>query len=128
MAGYPSDGGGYEHRMQDLPPAGAYHRSPQDDIDGQQPLLHDRNQQFSPLENNNLRAGTPPMRPSSTYSLTETYAVSRGAPVPYSSDYGAAPAYGNQLEDNPYVRSTSPYPRASLETVATRGVSSLSLY
>ncbi|RKF57110.1 Chitin synthase G [Golovinomyces cichoracearum] len=116
MAGY-SGGRGYEHRLQDLPPTGAYHRPVQEDVDGQQPLLNERNPMASPLDGTNLRVETPLVRPSSTYSLTETYAVAGASPVPYSSDYGAAPAYGNQIEDNTYVRSTSPYPRS--ETSST---------
>lgn len=78
-------------------------------MDGQQPLLYDRNPAMSPIDNHHLRTASPPVRPSSTYSLTETYAVPGGAPVPYSSDYGVAPAYGHHLDDNNYVRSASPH-------------------
>ncbi|KAI9048749.1 hypothetical protein LZ554_007580 [Drepanopeziza brunnea f. sp. 'monogermtubi'] len=117
--------GGRPQELQDLPPGGSYHLPPHDDEEespGHQPLLHTQGPSgpfTSPYDSNDgyLRTGTPPVRPTSTYSLTESYAVpGGGAPVPYtSSDYGGSvgsTAFGHNLEDTPYPRSESPYSRA----------------
>ncbi|CZT06575.1 hypothetical protein WAI453_005962 [Rhynchosporium graminicola] len=124
---YPGGGnGGYlqGEQLQDLP-AGAnsqYHRPPHDDEDGAQPLLHSQGAGgpfASPYDNhsNTLRTGTPPVRPVSAYSLTESYAQPPGGgppPLPYSNnEYGGSSAtYGHALEDNAYPRSDSPYSKA----------------
>ncbi|KAA8574428.1 hypothetical protein EYC84_005896 [Monilinia fructicola] len=108
-----------EHKLQDLPP-GSYHH-PQDEEEGALPLLdsggHGGGPFNSPYDSHSqggLRANSPPVRPVSAYSLTETYA---NDPQPYSSDYNSSHTYNEQLEDNPYPRGDSPLSRA--ETTST---------
>lgn len=96
---------------------------PQEDEDGNIPLLHEPPSGANPFEAHaRTLHGTPPARPVSAYSLTESYAVPGGGVVPpYSNEYGgAATEYGHQLEDPAipaYQRSDSPYSRA--ETSST---------
>jgi chitin synthase len=119
---YPNNGPYQEHKLQDLPPGGGtYHLPPQDDEEVNQSLLH---QQASPnpyaaapYDGNTLRTATPPVRPVSAYSLTETYAPAASTTVPYSSEYGGSSSYGHTLEDNAYPRTDSPISRA--ETTST---------
>ena len=140
---YPGGGNGpYQgEQLQDLPAGGSvslreslysgpdlttqfqYHRPPQDDDDGAQPLLHSQqgggpfNSPFDNHSNTNLRTGTPPVRPVSAYSLTESYAQPPGGgppPALYSnSEYaGSTTTYGHTLEDNAFPRSESTYSAA----------------
>jgi len=95
---------------------------PHDDEDGNIPLLHQPpNVPFANPYDAQARTlhGTPPARPMSTYSLTESYALPGGGLAPaYSSEHGGgASEYGHQLEDPAYQRSDSPYSRA--ETSST---------
>ncbi|PMD27371.1 glycosyltransferase family 2 protein [Hyaloscypha hepaticicola] len=120
---YPGNGGYQEHKLQDLPPGSSYHMPPQEDEDGNIPLLHEPPSSANPFDAQaRTLHGTPPARPVSAYSLTESYAVPGGGVVPpYSNEYGgAATEYGHQLEDPAipaYQRSDSPYSRA--ETSST---------
>ncbi|KAI6092074.1 glycosyltransferase family 2 protein [Hypoxylon rubiginosum] len=86
--------GGHEydgHRLQDMPAGSTYHLPPQDQDEdesrnhllGQTPGHH--------YEQDRLGAGTPPVRPVSAYSLTESYATT--APPPTQSP---APQYGSE--------------------------------
>lgn len=114
---HPGNGGYQEHKLQDLPPGGGYHIPPHhDDEDGNIPLLHQQpNVPFADPYDAQARTlhGTPPARPVSSYSLTESYALPAGGIAPpYSSEYGEGATYGHQLEDNAYQRSDSPYSRA----------------
>ncbi|KAI1402980.1 glycosyltransferase family 2 protein [Hypoxylon fuscum] len=92
------------HRLQDMPAGSTYHLPPQDQDEdesrnhllGQTPGLH--------YEQDRLGAGTPPVRPVSAYSLTESYAT-QAPPVTQSpapqypgSEYGGGYG-GHQLED-----------------------------
>ncbi|KAH8592706.1 BcCHSIII, class III chitin synthase [Bisporella sp. PMI_857] len=118
---YSGNGGYKEHQLQDLPPGGAYHLPPHDDeSDGNLPLLQQQNVNPYPPspfdDQSTLRTNTPPVRPMSAYSLTESYVQGAG-PVPYNSEYGGSSGY--HLEDNPYQvpgRSDSPYSRADTDT------------
>ncbi|KAI1389687.1 glycosyltransferase family 2 protein [Hypoxylon trugodes] len=92
------------HRLQDMPAGSTYHLPPQDQDEdesqrhllGQTPGLH--------YEQDRLGAHTPPVRPVSAYSLTESYATTAPpltqSPAPqyggseYMGGYG-----GHQLED-----------------------------
>ncbi|KAK2625225.1 hypothetical protein QTJ16_005594 [Diplocarpon rosae] len=115
---YQGGNGGYKpQELQDLPPGSSYHKPPQDEEEGNQPLLHTPAHAgpfASPYDgpSNTLRTGTPPARPVSAYSLTESYAMPGGGapPTPYSnSEYSAGTtAYGHSLEDNTYPRANSP--------------------
>lgn len=115
----PGGHGSDEHNLSDLPPPQQqYHQPPHlDDDDGAQPLLHQQpgaGPFASPYDNqNNLRTGTPPVRPVSAYSLTESYGPG-ASPAPYS-EYGGSTNYGHQLEDAPY-RAGSPYSRADSDS------------
>lgn len=97
-----------------------YHLPPQDDEDGNFPLLQQPHNTghypSSPFDDQaTLRVDTPSARPLSTYSLTESYAPG-ATPTPYTNEYGGSPAYSHQLEDNPYARAESPYSRAETDS------------
>lgn len=91
-----------------------YHH-PQDEEEGALPLLDSGghggpfNSPYDSHSQGGLRANTPPVRPVSAYSLTETYA---NDPQPYSSDYNSSHTYNEQLEDNPYPQTDTPLSRA----------------
>ncbi|KAG9238120.1 putative chitin synthase G [Amylocarpus encephaloides] len=112
-------GGFDDHHLQDLPPgSGNYHLPPHDDEEGAQPLLHQAPGPFSsPFDNQTLRTNTPPVRPNSTYSLTESYAPN-ASPAPYSSEYGSSSAstYTAAMDTDPYGRVGSPYSRADTDS------------
>jgi chitin synthase len=135
---YSGNGGHDEHKLQDLPPAGSstvsssiaeyqastnykpqYHLPPQDDEDGNQPLLHQPGNLLhytsSPFDDQStLRTESPSGRPISTaYSLSESYAPG-AVSAPYSSEYGGASS--TYTEDNPYARASSPYSRADTDS------------
>lgn len=101
---YSGNGGYEEHKLQEIPPGNQYHLPPhQDDEDGSVPLLPHQQQAGghynTPYDQGGLRTDTAPVRPVSTYSLTETYATPGGPPpMPYSSDYGN-PSYGHHVDD-----------------------------
>jgi chitin synthase len=126
---YPGGNGGYdEHNLQNLPAGNSvsskknsrhnwrplisleqYHLPPQDEEEGGQPLLHQQTGPFTtPFDDGStlrVQTGTPPVRPASAYSLTESYAVPGATPTTQFP----AQSYG---QDNAYSRSTSPYSRA----------------
>lgn len=92
------------HRLQDMPAGSTYHLPPHDQEDdeterhllGQGPYQYDQDR---------LGAGTPPQRPVSAYSLTESYAPGAApTPVPpqYSNEYGGQTVVGQNLEDTGY--------------------------
>ncbi|RDW60919.1 putative chitin synthase 1 (Chs-1) [Coleophoma cylindrospora] len=121
---YSGNGGYEEHKLQDIPPGGgAYHQPHHDDEDGNLPLLPHQQPLGGPFSSpydhpGGLRTETPPVRPVSAYSLTESYAVPGGTPVaPYSSNYGN-PSYGHHDDGSePYGmgRSESAYSRAETD-------------
>jgi len=107
------------HHLQDMPPgSGNYHLPPHDDDEGNQPLLHQAPGPFaSPYDNQTLRTNTPPVRPTSTYSLTESYAPGAGTPAPYNSEYGGSSStYNAGMEADAYGRVGSPYSRADTDS------------
>ncbi|ATZ49125.1 BcCHSIIIa [Botrytis cinerea B05.10] len=112
---YSGNGGYDEHKLQDLPPGGGNYHHPQDEEEGALPLLDSGghggpfNSPYDSHSQGGLRANTPPVRPVSAYSLTETYA---NDPQPYSSDYNSSHTYNEQLEDNPYPQTDTPLSRA----------------
>ncbi|KAG9245071.1 chitin synthase 2 [Calycina marina] len=115
MSGYNRD-----HQLQDMPPNSTYHLPPQqDEEDTHHPLLLDDNTQHnpyqsSPFDDSHLGTNTPPVRPISAYSLTESYAPG-AAPATYNSEYGASSGY--QHDDDPYApRPVSEYSRAESDT------------
>ncbi|CAM1500735.1 Fc.00g098970.m01.CDS01 [Cosmosporella sp. VM-42] len=93
-------GGG--HPMQDLPAGGNYHLPPQEhDEEAGRHLLNEPGHDY---DNTRLGAGTPPDRPVSAYSLTESYAPNAAQLPPAGSgfsdnnggfgQYGAEAGYG----------------------------------
>ncbi|KAH8881631.1 chitin synthase 1 [Thozetella sp. PMI_491] len=103
-------GDGYEgHRMQDLNPNIQYEH------DESQTHLLNQNQHV--YEQDRLGAGTPPVRPVSAYSLTESYAPGAGTtrqgipvtptPPPHHEYGGAAPGYGGAAPG--YGHGADPY-------------------
>jgi chitin synthase len=93
-----------------------YHIPPQEgsDDEADRSLLHQNGQYGGNPFDGELGVNHPPARPTSTYSLTESYGVPGGA-APYSSEYGTEENHGYQLEDVPYgaaPRPGSPYSRA----------------
>ncbi|KAI0470619.1 glycosyltransferase family 2 protein [Xylariaceae sp. FL0804] len=112
---YGNDGSDYDgHRLQDMPAGSTYHLPPtdQDDDDAQRHHLLSQSPGLHPYEQDRLGgATTPPVRPVSAYSLTESYATNAPpqtqTPQPYGSEYGGGqqPPYGSdyggghQLED-----------------------------
>lgn len=120
MAHNPPGNGFDDHNLSDLPHQ-QYHLPPHDDEDGNQPLLPHQQTGAGPFaspydSSTNLRTQTPPVRPVSAYSLTESY-VPGAAPAPYGSEYGGSnTTYGHQLEDAPFNRAGSPYSRADTDS------------
>lgn len=84
------------------------------------PLLHTSHQNSSQAgpfaspfdDGSTLRVNTPPVRPISAYSLTETYApgASTGSPA-YNNEYTAGQTSYSQPGSDPYARVESPYHR-----------------
>ncbi|KAI3325904.1 glycosyltransferase family 2 protein [Xylariaceae sp. AK1471] len=123
MAYNPQGNNDYDgHRLQDLPAGSTYHLPPteQDDDEsqrhllGQTPGLH--------YEQDRLGAHTPPVRPVSAYSLTESYSTTAPpttqTPQPYGNTYGGeyAGAYGgHQLEDTGFGFGT-PRPASTVDS------------
>lgn len=121
-SGHGGGGGFDDHNLQDLQPGGTYHLPPQDDEDGNLPLLQQPSNAGhyppSPFDDHStLRTDTPSTtaRPVSTYSLTESYAPG-AAPAPYNSEVGGSTGFPQQMEDNPYARTDSPYSRAETDS------------
>ncbi|KAL8646294.1 MAG: hypothetical protein Q9210_006220, partial [Variospora velana] len=91
--------GGYDddQRLHDLPQnRNQYHLPPHhgdgSDDEAESALLHSNHGPFNgPFDDAHTRAGTPPVRPESRYSLTESYAGAHHG--------GAAPAYNGQLDN-----------------------------
>lgn len=80
-------------------------------------MLNQQSQQgpfASPYDESSLRTSTPPIRPISAYSLTESYAPAANATFP--SEYSGSTVYGNQQDVNPYGRVESPYSRAETDS------------
>ncbi|KAI1639027.1 chitin synthase [Biscogniauxia mediterranea] len=89
------------HRLQDMPPGNTYHLPPgeQDEDESQRHLLGQT--PGNHYEQDRLGTGTPPVRPVSAYSLTESYA-SNAPPTTATPQYNNefAGSYGGvQLED-----------------------------
>ena len=88
---------------------------PQEEEDGNLPLLQTSTHTgpyASPFEDGagGLRVNTPPVRPVSAYSLTESYAPGATSAPAYSSEYNQG--YGQPGQADPYARVDSPYSRA----------------
>ncbi|KAK8097169.1 chitin synthase 1 [Apiospora kogelbergensis] len=96
------------HRMQDMPANSAYHIPPQQEQDDDETQRHllSSNAPYQ-YDQDRLGAGTPPARPVSAYSLTESYApgaTTTPQPPVYNSEYAAQGGFpqGHQLEDTGY--------------------------
>ncbi|KAH9906712.1 glycosyltransferase family 2 protein [Xylariomycetidae sp. FL2044] len=92
------------HRLQDMPAGSTYHLPPndQDDDESQRHLLGQAPGHHYDQER--LGTGTPPVRPVSAYSLTESYATTAPpttASPAYGNEYQSGMGYagGHQLED-----------------------------
>ncbi|KAI9885967.1 MAG: NEDD8-conjugating protein ubc12 [Watsoniomyces obsoletus] len=83
-----------EHQLHELPPGHQYHNLADDEAE--RALLQDNNHghfQGGPFDDPHRGLATPPVRPVSSYSLTETYANDRGATVtPYNDPYQGPPS------------------------------------
>ncbi|KAI9813272.1 MAG: Chitin synthase, class 2 [Pycnora praestabilis] len=120
-----------DHHLQEMPAGNQYHLPPHNnndsDDEAERPFLNQNQGPFSgPFDEPHSRTGTPPVRPASSYSLTESYANEHGSTGPsYSNPYhGESDAYsGATLEDPqtsfgvPGGRAPSPYARS--ETSST---------
>lgn len=101
-----------------------YHLPPQDDEDGNLPLLQTPTHHgsfaspFGDDQQHSLGVNQPPVRPVSAYSLTETYAPGAStSPAPaYNQEYGNNQVGYGQAEPNPYARAESPYARAETDS------------
>ncbi|KAI1325099.1 glycosyltransferase family 2 protein [Xylariaceae sp. FL0255] len=89
------------HPLQDMPGGGSsYHLPPGEDDESERHLLGQTpGHQY---EHDRLGANTPPVRPVSAYSLTESYSTSAPpithTPAPYGNEYQSGYG-GHQLED-----------------------------
>lgn len=127
MAYQGSGGAGeYEdHRLHDLPHGTQYHLPPHngdgsEDEDEKGLLDHGAGPFNGPFDEPHAGTSTPPIRPASNYSLTESYAGGNGFAPPYNS-YGRD-AYSSNLSDPTAAfgvpgRAPSPYERS--ETSST---------
>ncbi|KAK8070113.1 chitin synthase 3a [Apiospora phragmitis] len=103
--GHPNDFEG--HNLQDIPANSSYHIPPQEvDDDETQRHLLGSNAPYQ-YDQDRLGAGTPPVRPVSAYSLTESYApgaTTTPQPPVYNTEYAGQGAFpgGQQLEDTGY--------------------------
>ncbi|KAL9005476.1 MAG: hypothetical protein Q9188_001754 [Gyalolechia gomerana] len=128
----PHGGGGYDddRRLHDLPrDRNQYHLPPQhgdgSDDEAESALLHSNHGPFNgPFDDAHTRSTTPPVRPESRYSLTESYAGAQhgGAAPPYNGQYDNYSSSGNTLNDPSAAfgvpgRAPSPYERS--ETSST---------
>ncbi|KAI9805388.1 MAG: hypothetical protein M1825_000639 [Sarcosagium campestre] len=90
---------GDDHRLQDLPTGSQYHlpHGGGSDDEAERSLLHTNapGPFNTPFDDPHSRTGTPPIRPASSYSLSESYVGDRTATTtPYSEPYqGQADAY-----------------------------------
>ncbi|KAI9813206.1 MAG: Chitin synthase, class 2 [Thelocarpon impressellum] len=123
------DGDGQD--LHELPPTPHYHLPPGhgdgSEDEAESSLLHpEHTGPFSgPFDDPHSRSGTPPVRPVSSYSLTETYVGDRGATgTPYQEPYRAqGDGYGPGTMRDPGAafggpdRAASPYERS--ETSST---------
>ncbi|KAL6721338.1 Chitin synthase, class 3 [Lecanora helva] len=118
--------GGYEddHRLHDLPPNSQYHLPPHEgsDDEDERGLLQPGHGPFNgPFDEPHSRAVTPPIRPASNYSLTESYVGDRQPAAPPYNGY-TNEGYGSNLADPTAAfgvpgRAPSPYERS--ETSST---------
>ncbi|KAL8721953.1 MAG: hypothetical protein Q9225_001467 [Loekoesia sp. 1 TL-2023] len=128
----PHGSGGYDddHRLHELPQnRNQYHLPPQNgdgsDDEAESALLRSNHGPFNgPFDDAHTRAGTPPVRPESRYSLTESYAGAQhsGAAPPYNGQFDNYSSSGNTLNDPSAAfgvpgRVPSPYERS--ETSST---------
>ncbi|KAI9670513.1 MAG: Chitin synthase, class 2 [Caeruleum heppii] len=116
-----------QHPLQDMPPGNSYHMPPRhgdgSDDEAESALLQQpHGGPFAgPFDEPNSRAATPPVRPFSTYSLTESYVGDRNATVtPYSEPYqGASDTYTRSTLEDPSAtyrssdRTASPFERST---------------
>ncbi|KAL2053749.1 hypothetical protein ABVK25_006054 [Lepraria finkii] len=118
--------GGYEeHRLHHLPQGNQYHLPPHngdgsDDEDERGLLEHGSGPFNGPFDEPHAGTATPPTRPASNYSLTESYVGGKGSAPPYNG-YGRD-GYSSTLEDPTAAfgvpgRAPSPYERS--ETSST---------
>ncbi|KAG8529425.1 uncharacterized protein KY384_006062 [Bacidia gigantensis] len=140
--GPPGGGYGDGHRLQDMPPGNQYHLPPHDNSDeeDERALLHEGHGPFAgPFDEPHSRTATPPVRPASNYTLSESYVGDgKSSATSHSGGY-----HENYLQDptaafgvpgrtpSPYERSDSgsteawrqrQAPGASLKRYATRKV------
>ncbi|KAL9028998.1 MAG: hypothetical protein Q9196_002706 [Gyalolechia fulgens] len=124
--------GGYDddRRLHDLPQdRNQYHLPPHrgdgSDDEAENALLDSNHGPFNgPFDDAHTRSATPPVRPESRYSLTESYAGAQhgGAAPPYNGQYDSYSSSANTLNDPSAVfgvpgRVPSPYERS--ETSST---------
>ncbi|KAI9805734.1 MAG: Chitin synthase, class 2 [Piccolia ochrophora] len=123
--GHGQDGYGDDQRQQDLPPGSQYHLPPHhgdgSDDEAERSLLQNPTGPFNgPFDEPHSRTGTPPVRPASSYSLTESYVGDRNSTAtPYSEPYhGQSDVYsGSTAYGGVPGRPESPYQRS--ETSST---------
>lgn len=122
---YNGRGDGYDHRMQDLPPNPTYHLPPGEETDdeAQRSLL---SQGSTMYEQDRLGTHTPPVRPVSAYSLTESYApgaaptrpgvaVGAGPGVsPFNPEYGNG-GFHHELDDTGFPVGQPGRPASSID-------------
>ncbi|MCJ1224089.1 Chitin synthase, class 2 [Toensbergia leucococca] len=116
-----------DHRLRDLPSGNQYHLPPHNgegsDDEVESALLHhDQSGPFNgPFDDtrSRSRSRTPPIRPASSYSLSESYAGDQGKPAPAYNDVytGETTGYSRQTIEDPsntlggLGRAESPYAR-----------------
>ncbi|KAI9699679.1 MAG: Chitin synthase, class 2 [Candelina mexicana] len=119
----PGGPGGYgeDHHLQDMPPGSQHHlpRHGDDSEDEAERSLLSQNQgapYHGPFDDHQARTVTPPVRPASSYSLTESYANDRTPNPTYHESYNESYP-SNNLEDPSSAygvpgRAPSPYERS----------------
>ena len=112
------------HRLHDLPPGNQYHLPPhhgdEDEFEDEHALLDHNNQQGpfnGPFDEHPGRMATPPIRPASNYSLTESYVGDHKATAPPYNGYGGEENYSQPIGDPTGQfgipgRTESPYERS----------------
>ncbi|KAI9747959.1 MAG: hypothetical protein M4579_007347, partial [Chaenotheca gracillima] len=120
-------GYGDDHNLQNLNPGSQYHLPPRDpsDDEAEHSLLHQtQSGPFNgPFDDPHSRTGTPPVRPESSYSLTESYVNAPGSIPPVPAYDGANTAYNGAPLADPTARFGQPdrvgSPYARSETSST---------
>ncbi|KAF4121115.1 chitin synthase [Geosmithia morbida] len=102
------------HPMQDLPSGSTYHLPPQEqEEEAGRYLLNDR--PAPGYDQGRLGAATPPDRPVSAYSLTESYAPGAAEMPPPGSGFSDAGGYGQYGLDPNAAGFSTPRPMSTME-------------